>query len=172
MNEVKLSPFSKKLIMITCLGLAAGSLIKVFLFDILHVSGLSMEPAIHNKSTLAVNKLAYGLNCPGYGRLLLKWNTPNVNDIVIYLYNNKIVVKRCVATEGQLLEYSTDPVYNLTVGDKNIPLTAEQYIKMKNCNSVPEGYILAIGDNYSESIDSRNYGFVSTGSVLGKVLWK
>ena len=44
--------------------------------------------------------------------------------------------------------------------------------KDQNSAVVPEGYVLAIGDNYSQSIDSRTYGFVPVKNILGKVLWK
>ena len=93
-------------------------------------------------------------------------------DVVIYLYNNKIVVKRCVACEGQSLEYSSNPIYTVKVGDNEIPLTESQYMRLKDAAQVPEGYILAVGDNYEVSVDSRDYGFVSVKNVLGKVLCK
>ena len=40
---------------------------------------------------------------------------------------------------------------------------------MKDNIRVPEGRILAVGDNYRESIDSRDYGFVSTANILEKL---
>lgn len=172
MKEVKLSQSSKSIIRIICLGLILGLVIKLFIFDILHISGKSMEPTLHDGSSLAVNRLAYGFSLPYTEKLLVQWKKPECGDIIIYLYNNKIVVKRCVATEGMLLEYSTNPLYNLKIGDKNIPLTENQYKKLKDCNSVPAGYLLAVGDNYTESVDSRTYGFVSVRNVLGKVICK
>ena len=74
------------------------------------------------------------------------------------------------ATAGDLLEYSSVKPYTLKTGGKEIPLTENQYYNLKNSTAVPEGYILAIGDNYEESLDSRTYGFVSVRSVLGKVI--
>ena len=56
--------------------------------------------------------------------------------------------------------------------EKSIPLTEQQYLNLKDIKKVPEGRILAVGDNYIESVDSRDYGFVSTANVLGKALWK
>lgn len=172
MSTQKLSSSNKSAILIICCGIFLGFIIKLFIFDILHVSGRSMEPAISNNSTLAVNKLSYGLIKPWSDKLLFQWNKPECNDVVIYLYNNKIVVKRCVAVEGQLLEYSVNPVYTLKIGDKSIPLTEIQYLKLKDISEVPEGYFLAIGDNYQESYDSREYGFVSVRNALGKVICK
>lgn len=155
-----------------CIGLAIGLVLKLFAVDILHVSGVSMEPAIHDRSTLVVNRLAFGLAVPFSDHLAIQWGKPAAGDVVIYLYDNKIVVKRCVATEGQSLEYSENPLYTLKAGDKNIPLSKSQYMRLKDIDRVPEGYILAIGDNYEQSVDSRDYGFVSVRDVLGKVLCK
>lgn len=160
----------KKLVLIVCIGLVIGLLLKLFVVDVLHVSGTSMMPAIKNGDTLVVNKLAYGLIRPYGEKLLLQWARPKNDDIVIFLYNNKIIVKRCVAGGGETLAYSDDSVYTLHVGDKDIPLTETQWQNLKNIHSVPQGYILAIGDNYEESVDSRTYGFVSERNILGKVI--
>ncbi len=166
---------SKLLILVLCLGLSAGLILKLFVIDILHVSGRSMMPAIQDGDTLFVNKLAFGIITPYGEKLLLQWAEPKRGDVVIYLYDNKIVVKRCVAVSGDLLEYSEDSgysVYSVKVGSSKISLTQEQFDRMKSSQSVPEGYIFAVGDNYEESIDSRSYGFVSVKNILGKVLWR
>ena len=56
------------------------------------------------------------------------------------------------------------------MGENKISLSESQYQRIKYSSYVPEGMILAIGDNYSESIDSRDYGFVSTKNILAKVM--
>ena len=133
-----------------------------------------MCPAINDGERLFVSKCAYGI-CEPYGeKLLLQWKKPARSDVVIYLYNNKIVVKRCVALGGDKLEILTDSDYNyfLKAGDFSIPLSQEQYLNLKDSAAVPDGYILAIGDNYEVSVDSRTYGFVPEQNILGKVLCK
>lgn len=157
---------------ILCIGLLAGIILKLFVFEFLTVSGRSMQPAINDGDRIFISKLAYGIVTPYGEKLLVQWKKPERNDIIIYLYNDKIVVKRCIAVGGDLLEYSADNVYTLTTGGKQVSLTEIQYNNMKNSFSVPDGYILAVGDNYEESIDSRNYGFVPVKNILGKVLCK
>ena len=173
---------SKFFFMIIAFGIIVGALIKLFAFEFLHVSGRSMLPTIQDGETIFVNKLYFGIARPFSDRLLVQWNEPKENDVVIYLYDNKIVVKRCVATAGENLrccsEHSDDPEnqfhenFFLFVGDKKINLTEIQYMNLKDARKVPDGYILAVGDNYEESLDSRNYGFISTKNMLGKVLNK
>ena len=82
----------KKLIFIVCIGLALGLFLKLFVVDILHVSGRSMLPAIKDGDTLVVNKLAYGLIRPYGEKLLLQWAKPQEDDIVIFLYNNNLLL--------------------------------------------------------------------------------
>jgi len=165
-----MSEDKKKTIYLICLGLLIGLFLKLFVVDVLHVAGTSMVPAIKDGDRLIVNKLAYGIVKPYGEKLLVQWSEPKRDDIIIYLYNNKIVVKRCVATAGETLAYSDDSVYTLIVGEKHIPLNETQWQNLKGIDSVPAGHILAIGDNYGESVDSRNYGFVSVRTVLGKVI--
>jgi len=153
-------------------GLILGIILKFFIIDILHVSGASMEPTIKDGDLVAVNKLSYGLVKPFGDRLLFKWGKAKRGDIIIYLYDNKLVLKRCVATESTPLEYSNGSEYNLIVGEKKYPLTPAQFSVMQGIESVPKGMVLAIGDNAEVSIDSRNYGFVSEENVLGRVFAK
>ena len=173
-KRVNFSHQNKMLVLIVCVGLLVGFLLKLFVFEILTVSGDSMFPALKDGEKLFVSKLAYGIVEPYGDELLIQWEKPKAGDIVIYLYNNKIVVKRCVATEGEELECSIDNDYNyyLKVGNSKISLTEIQYLNFKDSTAVPKGYILAIGDNYEVSVDSRSYGFVSERNILGKVLCK
>lgn len=173
-ERVHFSASNKMLVLIICIGLFIGFVLKLFVFEILTVSGVSMVPALNDGDHLFVSKVSYGLVEPYGDSLLVQWKKPRRGDIVIYLYNNKIVVKRCVAVSGDLLEYSLNTEYNhiMRVQGTEIELTELQYLNLKDSPEVPEGYILAIGDNYAESVDSRSYGFVSERNILGKVLCK
>lgn len=164
--------FSKKMLFSVLIGIACGFFLKFFVVDIFRIRGISMEPTLKNDSFVLVSKLSYGISLPFSDKLLCCWHFPAENDIIIYLYNNNIVVKRCVATAGKPLEYSIKNGYTLWVGAASYPLTEEQYHRMYQSSCVPEGTVLAIGDNAEHSIDSRNYGFVPVKNILGKVLWK
>ncbi len=163
---------SSLFIKIVIAGLAAGIFIKLFAFDILHVSGSSMSPAINDGDVVFVNKLSYGLAIPFRGTFIFQWAEPKAGDVVIYLHDNKTVVKRVAATGGTHLDFSEDSDYNLILGGNKICLSRDQFLKMSQYDSVPQGYVLALGDNYSESVDSRSYGFVSVKNVTGKIIGK
>ena len=173
-EKIKFSYQNKILVFIVCAGLFVGLILKLFVFEILTVSGESMLPSIQNGEKLFVSKLSYGLVKPFSENLLFQWDSPKRGDVVIYLYENKIVVKRCVAIGGDKLEYSLDNDYNycLKTGNSEIALNELQYLNLKDSSEVPAGYILAVGDNYAVSVDSRTYGFVSERNILGKALGK
>lgn len=152
------------------IGIFIGVAVKLFVFDVLFVSGNSMSPTLKDGDKVFVNRLAYGIAVPFRSKFIVQWKTPERNDIVIYLHDDRIVVKRCVALGGDMLEFSEDSDYNLFLGGKKILLSKEQYEILKNYDKVPEGYIFALGDNYSESVDSRTYGFVSVKNITGKII--
>ena len=89
-------------------GLVLGLILKFFVIDILHVSGASMEPTINSGDLVPVNKLCYGLVKPFGDSLLFKWGKVKQGDVIIYMYDNNLVVKRCAAAENTPLEYSSD----------------------------------------------------------------
>lgn len=164
---------NKPLSVLLCIfiGLIIAAVFKIFIIESLTVDGSSMSPVLNSGETIFVNKTAYGLQNPFSSKLAIQWATPEKDDIIIYFYNNNLVVKRCIATENSTLDYLTDSEYILIVDQSlNIPLTREQYFRMHSCSKVPSGYILAVGDNYNESFDSRNYGFIPVANVLGKVI--
>ncbi|MBO4404737.1 MAG: signal peptidase I [Treponema sp.] len=160
----------RKIIKLALIGIAAGFFLRCFVFDILIVKGKSMSPAIEDGDVIFINRLAYGIAVPFGSTLFTSWNEPARDECVIYLYNNNIVVKRCAACGGEPLEYSHDTGYTLRTGGKEYPLSKKQYRLMSSIKQVPEGMILAIGDNAGVSVDSRDYGFVPVKNIIGRVI--
>ncbi len=146
--------------------------VKLFLFDILFVSGPSMEPALRHGTLVFQYKLAYGVPLPLSNRYLVRWAEPAAGDIVIYPWLGRFVIKRCVAAAGTELVFRSDSGYSVQAGEVLIPLNGEQYSRLSQARQVPPGMIFTLGDNREHSRDSRDYGFVSLDSIRGKVLWK
>lgn len=120
------------------IGIILGLSVKLFIMDIVRIEGTSMEPTLKNGSSVIINKLAYGIVKPFADSRLFSWANPKCNDIVIYLHNNNIVIKRIVATGGTPLDYSTNKEYTLFVNNTSYPLSEEQYNAMHNTNIVPD----------------------------------
>jgi signal peptidase I len=162
-------------------GVLLGTAVKLFAADVLLVSGQSMEPCISDGERILVSKLRYGISLPFSSELLAQWARPGKDDIVIYFYNNKTVVKRCVAVAGDKIDYTKETpaqefapqaLYRVSVNGRIFSISESQYQRFKNTDTVPAGMIFAVGDNAVESVDSRHYGFVSVRNILGKVLCK
>lgn len=146
--------------------------VKLLVIDILYVAGPSMSPVITPGTLVAEFRLEWGIPVPFKNAYFTRWGTPTAGDIVIYPWQGRLVVKRCVAGPGEKLVFSDEKGYSVRSGAREIPLNREQYHKMKNVQQVPDGMIFAVGDNMAESHDSRDYGFVSVDSIRGTVLWK
>ena len=163
---------TRRYVVVILLGLCLGLFVKLFCVDMLKVSGSSMMPTLTDGENVAVNKLAYGLVKPFGDSFFVQWSEPKTGDLVVFLHNNKIVVKRCAAISGERLDFSRDNGYNLIVRGERIHLSLEQYEKMSQFSEVPAGYCLVLGDNTLQSVDSRDYGFVSKKNITGKIIGK
>ena len=153
------------------LGILTAFAAKAFVLDFYRASGHSMEPSIKDGQSLAANKLCYGLQNPFKAELLFSWNKPRKGEIILYMYQNYWVVKRCAAASQSPLEcVDEDGQYFLLAERSKIPLTSIQYHKLRTTKAVPKGYILAIGDNYELSHDSRDYGFVPEKNVVARAM--
>lgn len=174
-SKKKLRPFRTFLIILIA-GIIIGCLVKFFMLDFIRTSGKSMTPTLSDNEIICINKMAYGIINPNYQNFIIQWKKPERNDIVIFLRNNKIVVKRCLFIEGDSLEILSDNYYSLKyflkANEQCLPITKEQAQWLKDYSKVPEGFVFVAGDNLEQSIDSRDYGFVSIKNITGKVMGK
>ena len=139
---------------------AVAVLIITLWMPILRIVGASMSPTLHNGQVVVAMKVA---------RL-----TPG--DIVGFYQGNDLLVKRCIACSGDIVDI--DPDGNIYVNSK---LLEEPYLTEKafgECNItlpclVPEGAYFLVGDHRSTSIDSRNtsVGCVTKDQLLGKIVF-
>ena len=157
-------------------GISIALILRLFVIDFLKISGTSMEPALNSGQTIFINKLAYGIVKPNSGEYFFQWGSPKKNNVVIFLHDDKIVVKRCVLIQGDKLEFLMNSDYNrdycIIIDGKKIPVSKDESENFGTSASVPEGYVFVLGDNYNSSLDSRSYGFVSVRNITGRVMGK
>lgn len=138
--------------------IAIAVLAATYFIPVLRVSGTSMEPELNQGDVVVV----------------LKSDHMEQGDIVAFYYNNKILLKRIIAGEGDSVDI--DSLGNVYV---NGTLLKEDYAKYKGegkCDitfpyQVPEDSWFVLGDNRSTSTDSRTeaIGCVKKEDILGKV---
>jgi len=157
--------FPIRLILTIALAL---TLLRLFVFDVRRVEGHSMEPTLRPGRIVVINRMAYGLILPFSGRYVLIWAKPAPGEIVVLREpaGRRILIKRCVGTEGDRLGYSGG---RLTVGTLDETYDIPGLYSLAGAGSVPAGHILVLGDNVRDSIDSRMFGFVRETSVYGRV---
>lgn len=145
-------------------------------FDLKRVSGISMLPSIRDGEFILISRFAYGMGLPFSQEAFVFWNAPKEGDIVMYKIQDRFVIKRLVLCSGARLNYiEKNGEKYLNLDKFSLKLDAESFrnIFADGANeTVPDQFFLALGDNLAFSEDSRQYGFVSNKSILGKVLCK
>lgn len=92
-------------------------------------------------------------------------------DIAVFIspLDHQLVVKRCI------LKDEMDPVVDhgwLVTPWGQWFLTGTQWDRLDQERPDSEGSFFMVGDNQFRSLDSRNYGYVPTESLIGKVLFR
>lgn len=131
-----------------------------YFFSLVRYYGDGMQPTLKNGQTLLIAKNA----------------TIEQGDIVAFYYNNKLLVRRVICTEGRQLTIDRDG----TVSIDGEPL-AEPYVtalSIGQCNQtfpcyIPPNSVFVMGDNRAIAMDSRltEIGTISQDRILGKVLF-
>jgi signal peptidase I len=125
------------------------------------VSGLSMAPHIASGEFVLINTMAY------------RFGTPSRGDIIAFRHDSpspEIFIKRIIGLPGDRVEIDDG---RLTVNDRRLD---EPYVRYPDHRSfpavtVPSGNLYVLGDNRADSDDSRFWGFVPQGQVLGKAVF-
>lgn len=157
-------------------ALAIAFVCRTVLFTPSIVQGESMMPTLEDEERVIVNKIGY--NVAGLDRF----------DIIVFEGNEGYnLVKRVIGLPGDTIEYKDDVLYvngkaveepyleeyrkQIAPSKLTLDFTLEQMTGQKR---VPDGTVFVLGDNRTNSKDSREFGFVSKEQIIGKgevVFW-
>jgi signal peptidase I len=140
------------------LTLVTYFLIRTFVFETYRVVGQSMMSTLEEDQRLIVSKLSYRLHEPQRG------------DIIVFydpFDSDRNLIKRIIGLPGDLLEIRQGQVY------VNGQLLAEPYTSHPGTYSqpptaIPEGQYFVMGDNRTNSSDSRSWGTLDGAEIVGK----
>ena len=135
-------------------------LLSYLLFPVIRITGDYNAPFLQNGDIV----------------VLIKDRTPEKGDVVALSWQNKILVRRVIATQGDYIRI--DDEGNVYVNDV---ILDEPYVTGKclgDCDlsfpyQVPQDHYFLLGDNRESSVDSRNsvFGVMTGENIIGRYLF-
>jgi signal peptidase I len=136
-------------------GFVVGAIIVAQPYRFVMVDGASMSPTYPSGSLVITSRFDSSFH---HG------------DAVVFQHGDETLVKRVAFVPGdRILQFKF-------LGDWHVPQTDFMVQTVKRHGfperlwTVPSGQLFVLGDNYYQSVDSRMFGTISTGSVLGRVV--
>ena len=128
---------------------------------VLRIYGSSMSPTLNNDDMV----------------ITARGSDFKTGDILAFYYNNKILVKRCIACPGDWVDMDNDG--NVSVNGERLSETYVMNKEKGDCDltfplQIPDGRYFVLGDNRGISLDSRNrdIGCIADEHILGKVVFR
>ncbi|MBR2834527.1 MAG: signal peptidase I [Coriobacteriales bacterium] len=150
-------------------------LLRTFVIEPFEIPSGSMLDTIEIGDRIFAEKISVAINhMPTQGEIVTFTNPRDPSQTLI---------KRVIATEGQTIDFKDGIVYVDGVA-LDEPYTLGKPTKQMRCDgkiqktdiqypyTIPEGYFFAMGDNRTNSSDSRVFGAVSAESVTGHAIFR
>ncbi len=122
------------------------------------IAGSSMEPNFSERQFLLVNKLAYLLDEPARGDVVI-FHHPDGSDLDI--------IKRVIGVPGNTVEIRQGQLFI-----NNLPATEPYPVLPATYDAPPvlvgTGMLYVLGDNRADSADSHTWGLLSQENLVGK----
>ena len=134
----------------------------IYIFTFQQIVGSSMSPTLQEDDIVILNKFIY------------RFKDIKRGDIVSFKYDDsKYLVKRVIGLPGETIKITNNKIY---IGDL---ILKESYINdveiedfdltSLGYDKIPDDYYFVMGDNRSNSKDSREIGLIPKKSIIGKV---
>ena len=155
---------AREWIAVIIVALLAAFVIRVVVVQTYFIPSNSMAPTLEVGDRLMVYKLAFRVGQVDRGDLVVFNRPPSIENSQI-----KDFVKRVVALPGEQIQAINGVIYV-----DNLPLP-EEYLSENSLTAdfdpidVPKDHIFVMGDNRSNSRDSRSFGPINVDLLVGEV---
>lgn len=153
-------------------ALVAVVVIFTVIFRVATIEGSSMENTLFENQKVIITNWFY---TPEKGDIVVVSRNADNNATSIENDGNGPIIKRVIATEGQLVDIKGGVVYvdGVPLDEPYTKTPTNKLYDVEFPVYVPEGHIFCLGDNRNESLDSRssrigNDGMIDVRYVLGK----
>lgn len=163
--------FFVEFIIALAIAFALTWLVKTFVIQPFEVPSGSMEPTIMTNDRILAEKITYS------------FNTVKKGDVIVFAdktQQGRILVKRVIALPGQTVSFDGEgnvlvdgsSIYEpYTKGRLSYPLpTHFEGMTISYPYTVPENCVWVMGDNRTNSADSRYFGSIDMDSIEGRVV--
>ncbi len=134
-------------------------IVAIYVVSFQEVIGPSMNDTLKSGDITVVNKLIYRLR--------------NIkrNEIVSLKKDDKVMVKRIIGLPGEHIEYKDNILYvdGKKISDSRSASTKDFKLESIGYETIPKDMYLVLGDNRTNSSDSRTFGLVKKSDIIGKV---
>ena len=136
-------------------------LIVIYVVGLQQIVGDSMNPTFNNGDIVIIDKLTP------------RFNNIKRGDIISFYYDDsKFLVKRVIGLPGESVKIKDNKIY---INDKVI----NDYVYNTNTedftleyDKIPDNHYFVLGDNRSNSLDSREIGLIKKENIIGKKVIK
>lgn len=160
-----------EMVITVAVALAVALLLRTFVFEVYEVPTGSMLETIQEGDRLVGEKITYRYSEPKQGDIVT-FSNPDGSDTTL--------IKRVIATGGQTVNLVDGVVYvdgvaldePYTLGKASYPLDYSLTgVTMSYPYTVPEGSVWVMGDNRTNSLDSRYFGAVSVDDITSRAVF-
>lgn len=128
-------------------------LIKTFVVSPIRVNGASMDPTLNDKDVMLLDEISY------------RFSDIERFDIVVVKEEDEYLIKRVIGLPGETVEYKNDKLY---IDGKYVKEDFKHKETFDFSTTLGKDEYFIMGDNRTNSTDSRVFGPISRDKIMGK----
>lgn len=128
-------------------------LIKTFVVSPIRVNGASMDPTLNDKDIMLLDEISY------------RFSDSERFDIVVVKEEDEYLIKRVIGLPGETVEYKNDKLY---IDGKYVKEDFKHKETFDFSTTLGKDEYFIMGDNRTNSTDSRVFGPISRDKIMGK----